>query len=124
VQLTWENEAHLQLKEFPGEFEIVYPSISFKAEPPVAVVDVNTRRHNATAAAEAYLKYLYTPEGQDLIAQNFYRPIDAAVAQKHAATFPSIKLFTVDAIAKDWPDAYDKFFGEGKIYDSIYGQGK
>jgi sulfate/thiosulfate-binding protein len=124
VQLTWENEAHLQLKEFPGQFEIVYPSISFKAEPPVAVVDLNARRHGTTAAAEAYLNYLYTPEGQELIAQNYYRPIDAAVAQKYASTFPNIKLFTVDAIAKDWPDAYDKFFGEGKIYDSIYAQGR
>jgi sulfate transport system substrate-binding protein len=124
VQLTWENEAHLQLKEFPGQFEIVYPSISFKAEPPVAVVDVNTSRHGTTQAAEAYLNYLYTPQGQELIAQNFYRPIDPAVAQKYAATFPDIKLFTIDAVAKDWGDAYDKFFGEGKIYDSIYTQGR
>lgn len=124
VQLTWENEAHLQMKEFPGKFEIIYPSISFKAEPPVAVVDVNTRRHGTTAAATAYLNYLYTPQGQELIAQNFYRPIDPAVAQKYASTFPNIKLFTIDAIAKDWPDAYEKFFGEGKIYDSIYTQGK
>lgn len=124
VQLSWENEAYLQLKEFPGQFEIVYPSISFKAEPPVAVVDANARRHGTTAAATAYLSYLYTPEGQELIAQNFYRPIDPSVAQKHAATFPPIRLFTVDAVAKDWTDAYDKFFGEGKIFDSIYAQGK
>jgi sulfate transport system substrate-binding protein len=124
VQLTWENEAHLQLKEFPGQFEIVYPSISFKAEPPVALVDVNTRRHGTTAAATAYLNYLYTPEGQELIAQNFYRPIDQSVAQKYAATFPPIRLFTIDAVAKDWTDAYDRYFGEGKIYDSIYTQGK
>ncbi len=120
VQLTWENEAHLQLKEFPGQFEIIYPSISFKAEPPVAVVDVNARRHGTTQAAEAYLHYLYTPEGQELIAKNFYRPIDPAVAQRYASTFPNIKLFTIDAVAKDWSDAYAKFFGDGKIYDSIY----
>ena len=124
VQLTWENEAHLQLEEFPGQFEIVHPSISFKAEPPVAVVDVNARRHGTTAAAEAYLNYLYTPEGQELIARNFYRPIDPAVARKHASTFPDIKFFTVDAVAKDWTDAYDKYFGDGKIYDSIYQQGR
>ena len=124
VQLTWENEANLELKEFPGQFEIVYPSISFKAEPPVAVVDVNASRHGTTKAADAYLNFLYTPAGQELIAQNFYRPIDAAVAQKYSATFPPIKVFTVDAVAKDWNDAYDKYFGEGKIFDSIYAQGK
>jgi sulfate transport system substrate-binding protein len=124
VQLTWENEAHLQLKEFPGQFEIVYPSVSFNAEPPLAVVDVNARRHGTTQAATAYLNYLYTPEGQEIIAQNFYRPIDPAVAQQYASTFPNIKLFGIEAVAKDWADAYDKYFGDGKIYDSIYSQGR
>ncbi|MFN8642434.1 MAG: sulfate ABC transporter substrate-binding protein [Candidatus Binatia bacterium] len=124
VQLTWENEAHLQLKETPGEFEIVYPSVSFLAEPPVAVVDVNARRHGTTDAATAYLNFLYTPEGQELIAQNFYRPIDPTVAAKHQSTFPAITFFKVDAVARDWNDAYAKFFGEGKIFDSIYQQGK
>lgn len=124
VQLTWENEAHLQLAEFPGKFEIVYPSISFNAEPPVALVDANVRRHGTADAAKAYLNFLYTPEGQEIIARNFYRPIDPAVAKKHASTFPEIKLFGIEAIAKDWAEAYDKFFGEGKIYDSIYSQGK
>lgn len=124
VQLTWENEAHLQLKETPGEFEIVYPSVSFLAEPPVAVVDVNARRHGTTEAATAYLNFLYTPEGQELIAQNFYRPIDQAVAAKYQSTFPAIKFFKIDAVAKDWTDAYAKYFGEGKIFDSIYQPGK
>jgi len=101
VQLTWENAAHLQLKETPGEFEIVYPSVSFLAEPPVAVVDVNAARKGTTAAATAYLNYLYTPEGQEIIAQNYYRPIDPAVAAKHKATFPDIKFFKVDAVARD-----------------------
>ena len=75
-------------------------------------------------AIDHFLAFLYTPEGQELIAQNFDRPIDPAVGQKHASTFPPIKLFTVDAIAKDWTDAYDKFIGDGKIYDSIYQQGR
>jgi len=124
VQLTWENEAHLQLKETPGEFEIVYPSVSFLAEPPVAVVDVNAARHGTTAAAKAYLDFLYTPAGQELIAQNYYRPIDPAVAAKYKATFPDITFFKIDAVAKDWNDAYDIYFGEGKVFDSIYAAGK
>ena len=124
VQLTWENEAHLQIKETPGEFEIVFPSISFLAEPPVAVVDVNARRHGTTEAAKAYLDFLYTPAGQELIAQNYYRPIDPAVAAKYQSQFPTLKFFKVDAVAKDWNDAYAKFFGDGQIFDSIYQPGK
>ena len=124
VQLTWENEAYLQQKETPGEFQIVYPSLSFLAEPPVAVVDVNASRHGTTAAANAYLNFLYTPAGQEIIAQNFYRPIDPAVAAKYRAQFPEITTFKVDTVARDWTDAYDKFFGEGKIFDSIYSQGR
>ncbi|HSP98569.1 MAG TPA: sulfate ABC transporter substrate-binding protein [Candidatus Dormibacteraeota bacterium] len=124
VQLTWENEAHLQLKETPGEFEIVYPSVSFLAEPPVAVVDVNARRHGTTEAATAYLDFLYTPAGQELVAQNYYRPIDPAVAAKYQSQFPVLRFFTIDAVAKDWNDAYAKFFGDGKIFDSIYQGGK
>lgn len=124
VQLTWENEAYLQQKETPGEFEIVYPSISFLAEPPVAVVDVNARRHDTTEAANAYLNFLYTPAGQELIAQNYYRPIDPAVAAKYQGQFPAIEFFKIDAVAKDWNDAYVKFFGDGQIFDSIYQAGK
>ncbi|MDX2168008.1 MAG: sulfate ABC transporter substrate-binding protein [Deltaproteobacteria bacterium] len=124
VQLTWENEAYLQQKETPGEFEIVYPSVSFLAEPPVAVVDVNAARHGTTAAAKAYLDFLYTPAGQEIIAQNFYRPIDAAVAAKYQKQFPPVNLFKIDTVAKDWTDAYDKYFGDGKIFDSIYTQGR
>ena len=124
VQLTWENEAYLQQKETPGEFQIVYPSLSFLAEPPVAVVDVNASRHGTTAAANAYLNFLYTPAGQEIIAQNFYRPIDPAVVAKYRAQFPEIATFKVDTVARDWTDAYDKFFGEGKIFDSIYSQGR
>jgi sulfate/thiosulfate-binding protein len=123
VQLTWENEAHLQLKETPGEFEIVYPSISFLAEPPVAVVDVNVSRHGTTEVANAYLNFLYTPEGQEIIAQNFYRPIDPAVLAKHKETFPDIKFFRIDAVARDWADADDKYFNAGKVFDQIYQPG-
>jgi len=124
VQLTWENEAYLQQKETPGKFEIVYPSRSFLAEPPVAVVDANATRHGTTEASTAYLNFLYTPAGQDLIAQNFYRPIDATVAAKYRSQFPDVKFFKIDAVAKDWNDAYDKYFGDGKVFDSIYSQGK
>jgi sulfate/thiosulfate transport system substrate-binding protein len=120
VQLTWENEAHLAVKEFPGKFEILYPSISFLAEPPLAVVDVNARRHGTSGVAKAYLEYLYTPEAQEIAARNFYRPTDPAVAAKYAATFPAIRFFKIDAVAKDWDDAYQKYFGTGGVFDQIY----
>lgn len=124
VQLTWENEAHLQQQETPGEFDIVFPSTSFLAEPPVALVDVNVSRRGTTELAKAYLEFLYTPAGQEIIAKNFYRPIDPTVAAKYQDKFPPIKLFKIDAVAKDWNDAYDKYFGDGKVFDSIYTQGK
>jgi sulfate/thiosulfate-binding protein len=124
VQLTWENEAHLQLKETPGEFEIIYPSISFLAEPPLAIVNANANRHGTSKVAQAYLEFLYTPEAQEIAAENFYRPVDPAVAAKHKATFPEIRFFGIDAVAKDWNDAYEKFFGTGRIFDRIYTAGK
>ena len=122
VQLTWENEAHLMAQEHPGEIEIVYPPISFLAEPPVAVVDVNARRKGTTDAATAYLGFLFTPEGQEIGAKHFYRPFDESVMQRHAATFPNLTLFPITAVAKDWTDANAKFFNDGKIFDSIYGR--
>ena len=120
VHITWENEAHLETKEAAGEVEIVYPPISFLAEPQVAWVDANVKRKHTEAAAKAYLEYLYTPEGQTIIAKNFYRPIDPAVHAKYAAEFPDIKLFPVTAVAKSWDDAYERFFNEGKLFDSFY----
>ena len=120
VHLTWENEAHLEVDEAKGALEIVYPPISIQATPPVAVVDANAKRHKTEAVAEAYLKYVFTPEGQEIVARNFYRPIDPDVLKKHAADFPAIKMFPITAVAKDWDDAFDKFFGEGKIFDGIY----
>jgi len=120
VHLTWENEARLEVQEASGDVEIVYPPISVLAEPHVAWVDANVKRKGTEAAAKAYLEFLYTDEGQLIIAKNFYRPINPAVRQRYAAEFPDIKLFPVTAVAKSWDDAYDKFFNEGKLFDSLY----
>ena len=120
VQITWENEGLLSVIESKGEVELVYPPISFLAEPPVALVDANVKRHGTTPVAEAYLNFLYSDEGQEIIAKNYFRPTTAEILQKHAATFPSLKLFRIDAVSKGWADAYDKFFGDGKIFDGIY----
>jgi sulfate/thiosulfate transport system substrate-binding protein len=124
VHLTWENEAHLEIQEAGSELEIVYPPVSILAEPPVAVVDANVKRKGTQAAAEAYLNFLYTDEGQEIIAKHFYRPINQEILKRHATTFPDITLFPVTAVAKDWNDAYDKFFVDGKIFDSIYTPGR
>ena len=120
VHLAWENEAQLEVKEANGAVQIVYPPVSFFAEPHVAVVTKNAERKGTAAAAQAYLEFLYTPEGQEIIAQNFYRPTDAQVLAKHRATFPEIRLFKIDAIAKSWDDASAKFFGDGGIFDGFY----
>lgn len=122
VHLTWENEAHLEVEEHPGEIEIVYPPISFKAEPPVAVVDVNARRKGTTEAATAYLAFLFSPEGQQIGAKHYFRPSDPSALQQHAATFPNLTLFPITAVAKDWSDANAKYFNDGQIFDSIYGK--
>lgn len=124
VHLTWENEAYPEVQESAGELEIIYPPISILAEPPLASVDGNVKRKGTRDAAEAYLKFLYTKDGQEIIAKNFYRPIDLEILKQHASSFPEIKRFPVTAIAKDWADAYDKFFIDGKIFDSIYQPGK
>ena len=120
VHLTWENEAYPEVADSNGELEIVYPPISFLAEPPLAWVDANVKRKGTRDAAEAYLKFLYTDAGQEIIAKNYYRPINAAVKARHASSFPDIQLFGITAVAKDWTDAYNKFFVDGKIFDSIY----
>ena len=120
VHLTWENEAHLEIKESGGELELVYPSTSIKAEPYVAVVDGNVDRRKTRAAAEAYLKHLYTPEAQETIAKHFYRPSSKEVLAKHSKDLPEIKLFTIGEIAGNWTDAQAKFFAEGAIFDQIY----
>ena len=120
VHIAWENEAHLEVKEAGGAVEIVYPPISFLAEPHVAVVDKNVERKSSAEAAKAYLEFLYTPEGQEIIAKHYYRPTNPEVLAKHRATFPEMQLFKVDAVAKNWDDASAKYFGDGGLFDSFY----
>ena len=120
VHLAWENEAQLEVKEAGGEVEIVYPKTSFLAEPHVAVVTKNAERKGNLDAAKAYLQFLYTPEGQEIIAQNGYRPTNAAVLAKHRSHFPDLTLFKIDALAKSWDDATAKFFADGALFDSFY----
>jgi sulfate/thiosulfate-binding protein len=120
VHLTWENEAHLELEEAHGEVEIVYPPVSILAQPPLAWVDANVKRKGTLDAAKAYLEFLYTKKGQEIIAKHFYRPIDKDVLQQYAGTLRPIELFPITAISTGWPDANDKFFGDGKIFDTIY----
>jgi sulfate transport system substrate-binding protein len=120
VHLAWENEAHLEVREAKGQLELVYPPISIRAEPHVAVVDANVDRRNTRAAAEAYLKFLYTDAAQEIIAKHYYRPMNAAVLARHSATFPSIRLFDITEIAKSFADAHKQFIAEGGVFDSIY----
>jgi sulfate transport system substrate-binding protein len=120
VHLTWENEAHLEVHESGGALEIVYPSKSIRAEPPVAVVDANVDRKGTRAVAEAYLKFLYTDAGQETIARHFYRPIREDVLAKHADVFPKIELFPITAIVPSWDAAQQKFFADGGVFDAIY----
>jgi sulfate transport system substrate-binding protein len=120
VHLAWENEAHLEVREAKGELELIYPPISIRAEPHVAVVDGNVDRRNTRAAAEAYLKFLYTDPAQEIIAKHFYRPMNAAILAKHSTTFPNIRLFDITEIAKSFADAHKQFIAEGGVFDSIY----
>ena len=118
VHLTWENEAHLEVQESKNELEIVYPLISIQAEPRVAIVDANVDRKKTRAAAEAYLKYLYTDEAQEIIARNHYRPYKTEILHKYE--FPEIKLFSIKEIASGWEEAQKKFIATGGVFDSIY----
>lgn len=123
VLLAWENEAFLAQKELGTDrFEIVVPSVSILAEPPVAVLDGNARRHGTGKVAEAYLKFLYTPEAQDVIGANFYRPTEAAAKAKYASQFPQINLVTIDGEFGGWQAAQQKFFADGGVFDRIYEQ--
>jgi sulfate transport system substrate-binding protein len=124
VFVSWENEALLLRRERSGQFEIVLPSLSILAEPTVAVVDRNVDRKGTRAVAEAYLAYLYTPEGQEIAAAHFYRPRDPAVAARHAATFPPLKLVTVDEVFGGWAKAQQVHFDEGGVFDRIYTPGR
>jgi sulfate transport system substrate-binding protein len=121
VLLAWENEAHLSLKEFGTEkFDIVYPPLSILAEPPVAVVDKVVDKRGTRTVAQSYLEHLYSPEGQDIAARNFYRPIDATVAAKYAKQFPAIKLFSIDDTFGGWAKAQKAHFADGGVFDQIY----
>lgn len=125
VLLAWENEAILSIEELgKEEFEIVYPSISILAEPPVAVVDKVVDDRGTREVAEAYLKYLYTPEAQEIIAQYHYRPLSQEVADKYKDKFPTLDLLTIDQDFSGWQEAQQKHFSDGGIFDQIYAEGK
>jgi len=125
VLLAWENEAILAIKELgPDKFDIVAPSLSILAEPPVAVVDKNVDKRGTRKVAEAYLQYLYSDEGQEIAAQNYYRPISEKVAKKYASQFPKVKLFTIDDVFGGWTKAQPAHFGDGGTFDQIYQPGK
>jgi len=121
VFLSWENEAHLALKEFGADkFDIVYPSLSILAEPPVAVVDKTVDKRGTRKVAEAYLNFLYTPAAQEIIAKNYYRPRNADAAKKYEANFPKIELLTIDKDFGGWKKAQDTHFADRGIFDQIY----
>jgi len=120
VHLAWENEARLEIAEAGGELELIYPPISILAEPQVAVVDANVKRKGTRAVAEAYLNFLYTNEGQEIIAKHFYRPFNTEILKRHADTVPDVKLFPITAVAKSWDDAQQRFFADGKVFDSLF----
>jgi sulfate transport system substrate-binding protein len=125
VLLAWENEAFLAVKEMgKDDFEIVMPSISVLAEPPVALVDKIADKRGTRAAAQAYLDYLYSPEGQELAAKHYYRPRDPAVAERHRERFPQLQLFTVDEAFGGWAKAQAAHFKDGGTFDQIYQPGR
>jgi sulfate/thiosulfate-binding protein len=124
VLIAWENEALLAIKELgQGKFEIVVPSVSILAEPPVAVVDKVAGRHGTKDLAQAYLEYLYTDAGQEIAARHFYRPRLASVAAKYAAQFPKINLVTIDEVFGGWKKAQAVHFADGALFDQIYQPG-
>jgi sulfate/thiosulfate transport system substrate-binding protein len=121
VFISWENEAYLAVKELgPDKFEIIVPSISILAEPPVTVVDKVVEKHGTRKVAEAYLQHLYTEEGQEIAAQNYYRPRLKKVADKYAKNFAPIKLFTIDEVFGGWTKAQKTHFADGGVFDQIY----
>ncbi len=120
VLIAWENEAYLALQESPNQLEIIVPSISILAEPPVAVVDKVVDRKRTRAIAEAYLQYLYSTEGQEIAAKHHYRPRDQAVAAKSATSFAKVKLFTVDEVFGSWQNAQKTHFADGAMFDQLY----
>jgi len=121
VLLAWENEALLAMREMgPDAFDIVRPSVSVLAEPPVALLDAVVDRKGTRAVAEAYLAYLYSADGQDIVARNFFRPTDPAVAARYSEQFPAMRLFTVDEVFGGWSRAQTEHFNDGGIYDRLF----
>ncbi|HEX3575382.1 MAG TPA: sulfate ABC transporter substrate-binding protein [Rhodopila sp.] len=124
VLIAWENEAWLARKEFSADaFEIVYPSISILAEPPIAVVDSVVDKRGTRAVAQAYLDFLYTPEAQEIAARNYYRPRDATVAARYAERYPALNLATIQDFG-GWDQAQAAYFADGGLFDRIYAPGK
>lgn len=122
VLVGWESDAFLSAHHAAGTFEVVVPSMSILAEPPVAVVDKNVDRHGSRVLAEAYLEYLYSPPAQDIIGKNFYRPRDAAAKSKYALQFADVPMVTVAQFG-GWSKAQPEFFGDGGIFDQVYSKG-
>jgi sulfate/thiosulfate-binding protein len=123
VLLAWENEAYLAVKELgPEKFDVVAPSLSILAEPPVSIVDKVVDKHGTRRVAEEYLRYLYSKEGQEIAAKHFYRPRDPESIAKHAAQFPNIPLVTIDAVFGGWTKAQATHFADNGTFDRIYGQ--
>ena len=120
VFISWENEAHLLEKEFGNKVDIVYPSISILAEPPVTVVDKNVERKGTRKVAEAYLNNLYTEEGQDIAGKNFYRPISAKAQAKYVKQLPKLNLFTLESAFGNWDKVSKEHFADGAQFDQIY----
>jgi sulfate/thiosulfate transport system substrate-binding protein len=121
VLVSWENEAFLATQEFPDDhFEVIAPSLSIRAEPSVAWVDKVTEKHGTTALAQAYLHYLYSTEGQDLIAKYHFRPSNTSALRKHAGEFPSMEMFTIDDFFGGWQKAQAVYFADGGVFDRLY----
>jgi sulfate/thiosulfate-binding protein len=120
VLLSWENEAYLTLDEFGPNFDIVYPSSSILAEPPVALIDKNVDRHKTRVVAEGYLNFLYSPLAQDIVGKHHFRPREAAAAAKYAASFKPIPTVTIDQAFGGWKKAQAAHFADGGLFDQIY----
>ncbi|HSD74756.1 MAG TPA: sulfate ABC transporter substrate-binding protein, partial [Steroidobacteraceae bacterium] len=124
VFIAWENEALLSIKELgPGKVDVVVPSVSILAEPPVALVDTVVDKKGTRAVAKAYLEFLYTPVGQEIAARHYYRPRDQQVAARFAKQFPEAKLFTIDEVFGGWGKAQRQHFDDGGFFDQIYAPG-
>jgi sulfate/thiosulfate-binding protein len=125
VFISWENEAFLAIKELgPDKFQIVVPSVSILAEPPVAIVDKVVDKKGTRKVAQAYLEHLYSEEGQEIAAKHYYRPRLEKVAQKHAATFPKLNLFTIDDVFGGWQKAQKAHFADGGVFDQVFQPGR